>query len=236
VTRCQEYREAAALDALGALEPDERARLALHLDLCPSCAAYREELERLPPMLDLAAAGPVETLPAGLEDRIVRRYTEESAAAPKGERRPRRSWRLRWAVPALAGLAIGVGATLLALAAFTHHGARQVSVALRGTTAAPGATAVARLDRAGSSTVIRLSGQHLPPSAANQHYEVWMSDGKDTMTAGTFRVGANGTISSTMTCAGDPDEYSSLDVTLEPDEGVSGGARQVILTGNITGA
>ncbi len=222
---CQDFRESAAVDALGALDAGERARLAAHLDLCPSCAAYRRDLDRLPPLLDLAASAPAERLPSGLEDRIVQRYTLDAA--------PRRRRRLRWLTPAVAGLAIGVAATLAVVAIVADHGPRAVSVALHGTPVAPAATAVARLEAAGAGTVIHLNGSHLPASNANEHYAVWMSDGAEGVSAGTFRVGSDGVITGTLTCAGAPGEYARLDVTVEPDLTSAGSPRKVVLFGDI---
>jgi hypothetical protein len=229
---CRDFRELAAVDALGAIEPDDRARLVLHLDLCPACADYRRSLDRLPPLLDLAAAGPAEMVPAGLEDRIVRRYSEETAT-----RRERRRPRLRWFAPAIAGLALGVVATLLAIAAVDHHGPSAVSVALHGTAAAPRATGVATMQYVGAGTRISFTGSNLPASRINQHYELWMSYGTEAVSAGTFRVGADGTVTSTMTCAGHPEEYTRLDVTLESDDSDVGPPQhQVVMLGNAQGA
>jgi hypothetical protein len=226
---CRDFRELAAVDALGAIEPEDRARLALHLDLCPACAEYRRSLDRLPPLLDLAAAGPAETVPPGLEDRIVRRYSEDT-----GTRRQRRRPRIRWMAPAFVGLAVGVVATLLAIAAVDHHGPRAVSVALHGTSAAPGASGTATMQDVGAGTRISFTGHNLPASRINQHYELWMSFGSQAISAGTFHVGADGTVTSTMTCAGHPGEYTRLDVTLESDEGAAG--HEVVMLGNAQGA
>jgi hypothetical protein len=229
---CREFRELAAIDALGAIEPEERARLALHLDLCPACAEYRRSLERIPPLLDLAAVGPAESVPPGLEDRIVRSYSAETATG-----RERRRPRLRWFVPAIAGLALGIIATLLAIAAVDHHGPHAVSVALHGTAAAPAATGVATMQSVGAGTRISFTGSNLPASRINQHYELWMSYGTEAVSAGTFRVGADGTVTSTMTCAGHPEEYTRLDVTLESDDADASPAQhQVVMLGNAQGA
>jgi hypothetical protein len=226
---CRDFRELAAIDALGALEPEDRARLALHLDTCRACAEYRRSLDRLPPLLDLAAAGPAEVVPAGLEERIVHRYSEDAGA----QRRRRRRERLRWFAPAAAGLALGVAATLIAIAAIAGHGPQPTSVALHGTALAPAATAVATMEPAAGGTRIRFTGSHLPASKVDQHYELWMSYGSRAISAGTFRVGADGTVTSTMTCAGDPDEYTRLDVTLETDAPQTGSSQhQVVMIGN----
>jgi anti-sigma factor RsiW len=227
---CQEFREAAAIDALGALEADERAELVAHLDRCPACAAYRSDLERLPPVLDLAASAPQDTLPPGLEERIVRTYMADAA--------PRRRRRVRRLVPALAGLAVGVAATLAIVQMTADHASHTLSVALRGTTVAPGAFAVAHLEPAATGTVIHLDVSHLPASNAREHYEVWLSDGADGISAGTFRVGADGAAVGTLTCAGAPGEYATLDVTVERDDAPRAAPRTVVMTGTIprTGA
>ncbi len=50
-----------------------------------------------------------------------------------------------------------------------------------------------------------------------QHYEVWLSDGRRGITAGTFRVGRDGKARCTLATAGRADHFNLVDVTVEED-------------------
>src|SRR5436190_231315 len=92
---CEQVREQLEAYALGALEPDERDRVARHLAGCPECrrlaAAYAEVAADLP--LALAAASPLRP-PPELKERLVRppeRDARQGARAQcrvQGPRRP----------------------------------------------------------------------------------------------------------------------------------------------------
>lgn len=212
---CRAHREAIAAYVLGALDPSEVTRLRAHLGGCEACGRYHEEMAALVPLLDLAGGvdGANVEAPAGLEDSVARRI-----AAETGKRRPRRLRR-----PVLAGfggLAIGAAATLgvvIALGGFSDDEATAQAVDLAGTGSAPSAWGTADLKAGPHGTTIYLEADGLPESRPGQHYEVWLSDGRSGITAGTFRVGRDGKARCTLATAGRADRFNLVDVTLEDD-------------------
>lgn len=219
MTPCREHREAIAAYVLGALEPSEVSALRSHLAGCEECDRFHEELAALPPLLDLAGGvdGVSVEPPPGLEDSVARRIAAE--AAPPPARRPRRLRRPLLA--GLGGLALGAAVTLavvFALGGFRDDVADARAVDLSGTDSAPSAWGTADLKEGPHGTEIRFSADGLPASKPGQHYEVWLSDGRTGITAGTFRVGRDGRARCTLATAGKADHFRMVDVTVEHDD------------------
>ena len=216
MTPCREHRESIAADVLGALDPSEVTRLRAHLGGCEACARSYEETAALIPLLDLAGGvdGAKVEAPAGLEDAVARRIAAE------GGRRPRRRRLGRPLVAGVGGLAVGAAATLgivIALGGFSDDVASARAVDLAGTGSAPKAWGTADLEAGPHGTTIYLEADGLPASKPGQHYEVWLSDGRQGITAGTFRVGRDGKARCTLATAGRADRFRLVDVTLEED-------------------
>ncbi len=215
MTPCRAQRESIAAYVLGALDPAEVTPLRAHLAACEACGRYYEEMAALVPLLDLAGGvdGAKVEPPPGLEDSVARRI-----AAEGGRRRPRRLRR-----PVLAGvggLAIGAAATLgvvIALGGFGDDEAAARAVDLNGTGSAPSAWGTADLESGPHGTTIHLEADGLPASKPGQHYEVWLSDGRRGITAGTFRVGRDGKARCTLATAGRAEHFNLVDVTVEED-------------------
>src|SRR5579863_10233184 len=96
---CEHWRDALALDALGALEPDERAGLATHLDGCAACRDLSAELRETAAALAFAEpadVGPTAAVPPELTERVLGALHTDAVVA-------RRRRRLRTA--ALVGVA-----------------------------------------------------------------------------------------------------------------------------------
>jgi anti-sigma factor RsiW len=87
---CPEFRETIALHATEALEPERRFALARHLESCPDCRAYLEELEALTNVVESTLSSNIETsqLPPGFHSRLMQRVQQDAAA----RRRPRLFW------------------------------------------------------------------------------------------------------------------------------------------------
>jgi anti-sigma-K factor RskA len=234
MTPCREYRESIAAFALGALEPSEVTPLRTHLAVCESCDAYCEEMMALPALLDLAGGvdgANIET-PPGLEASVARRI-----AAEGGGRHPRARRLRRPLLAAIGGLAVGAAATLgavLALGGFNGDTASARAVDLAGTDSAPSAWGTADLQAGPHGTTIRLEAEGLPASKPGQHYELWLSDGrKHGITAGTFRVGADGRARCTLATAGRAERFRVVDVTVEQDSESPTADHPVVLLGDI---
>jgi Anti-sigma-K factor rskA/Putative zinc-finger len=232
MTPCREYRESIAAFALDALEPSEVMPLRAHLGGCEACEAYCEEMMALPALLDLAGGvdgANVET-PPGLEEAVARLIAAE-AASHRRTRRPRRPL-----LAGIGGLAVGAAATLgavVALGGFSEDPASARAVDLAGTDSAPSAWGTAALEAGPHGTTIRLQADGLPASKPGQHYEVWLSNGRTGITAGTFRVGADGKARCTLATAGRAERFHLVDVTLEQDSEPPNAAHPVVLLGDI---
>ncbi len=103
---CREWRELLGSYALGALDPDERAAVAAHLEGCAACRAEQAELAQMRELLMLAEPDALEQVPAppaSLGRRITRRV--------RSERRAERRRRLGFGL-ALGGATAAVAATL----------------------------------------------------------------------------------------------------------------------------
>jgi anti-sigma factor RsiW len=98
---CPEFREAIALHATEALEPERRSALTRHLESCADCRARLEEMEALTNAVGSTLSSNTEAsqLPPGFHSRLMRRVQEDAAA----RRRPRLFWLGTWlTIPRLA--------------------------------------------------------------------------------------------------------------------------------------
>ena len=99
--RHEEYKEMAAVHALGALDSAEAREFETHLATCAEC---RQELQTLRPVTDAFVSWPADVLPPApsLWDRLQRRIAAE------GGRRPTRAGSHGWALPDWEEAAPGV--------------------------------------------------------------------------------------------------------------------------------
>ena len=98
---CPEFREAIALHATEALEPERRSALARHLESCADCRARLEEMEALTNAVESTVSSNTEAsqLPPGFHSRLMRRVQEDAAT----RRRSRVFWLSAWlTIPRLA--------------------------------------------------------------------------------------------------------------------------------------
>ncbi|MDX6377878.1 MAG: hypothetical protein QOE98_2181 [Gaiellaceae bacterium] len=231
MTPCREHRESIAAFVLGALHPGEVTPLRSHLAGCEACDAYYDETTALIPLLDLAGGmdGAYVEAPADLEESVARRIAAE------GNGRRRRRVR-RPLLAGFGGLALGAAATLgvvVALGGFSDDTASARAVDLAGTDSAPSAWGTADLRAGPHGTTIRLEADGLPASKPGQHYELWLSDGRKGITAGTFRVGADGRARCTLATAGRAEHFRLVDVTVEDDAAPAARPHPVVLLGDI---
>jgi hypothetical protein len=206
---CTQWRDALALDALGALEPAERAGLAAHLDGCAACREVAAELRETAAALafaDLSDVGPTADVPPALTERVLGSLHAEAVAA-------RRRRRVR--VGALVGAAMAVAASLvvfLALPAPSHEGgARTEVLATTGAPSAHGATASAVLTGRAWGTAIAFTEQGLPPGVI---YEVSMRTATGAWwTTGSVRPVSGRAVVAQMACYVPMREVTGIRVT-----------------------
>ena len=206
---------------LGALPPEEEAQVREHLARCDECRREHGRLSGLPALLDLAETEPdrpaVEQPSPLLEDAVLAGFAAERGGGTE-PRRPGRVGRSprRFALPslrvALPSAALGA---VLAVAALALGGAFSDEAPDPATTAVElrGADGSARavLAAADVGTVIELDAR-LPPSRGQEHYEVFMLAGDYEISAGSFRVDADGRVTVKLACGGPPDAYDRIEI------------------------
>jgi hypothetical protein len=217
VTGCH-VREELGGYVLGALEPGEHDAVAAHLRDCPECAAERDRLAALPPLIAYADGLEIPAAPPAVEERLLDRV---ASSRPRPHRR-RRRFRMRSALVAgLAGLLIGAAATALALSLGDDGTpqARKYQLALAGT---GGASARAELQPGRGGTVVHLWVRGLPPGS-KAVYEVRCENAKWSASAGTFRADDQGRAVVVLTTAARVGEYERIRV-VRGDESVLTGS------------
>jgi len=220
-TACQHIRPELGAYALGALEPAEAAAVEAHLAACPECAAELARLEPLPGLVARAEGLEIPPAPAALEERILDRVAASRPRRRHGLlRRPRRFGTL--AATALAGVAIGVGATVLATSVIGGDGGGGLNynLVLEG---ADGVTARAAFEPDDEGTEVHLWVDGLPPGG-KAVYEVKCERPGWSAGAGTFRADAQGKAYVVLTTAARIGEYERIRI-VRGDENV--------LTGNL---
>jgi anti-sigma-K factor RskA len=165
-----EHLDSTAAYVLGALEDEEAANFARHLEACSEC---RREVSEMAPIVDLmASAVPPRTAPRELGERVIAQVRSEAdllkAAGPAADQPPARAqarWRPRplaaWATA--AALAVGIAVSLVV------GGVRGVHQTRASVTVA-GASALLRQSGARAELVV----SHLPAPAAGRIYQLWV--------------------------------------------------------------
>jgi len=219
VSECARIRTDLGAHALGALEPDEAAAVEAHVAACPQCAAELARLQPLPALVARAEGLEIPAPPAALEERLLDRV---AASRPRGHRRRlRRPARLRLlAATALAGAALGAGATALVIAATNDQGRTTpvYDLVLQGT---GGVSARASLEPNDEGTEVHLWIKGLPPGA-RAVYEVRCERPGWSAGAGTFRAGADGKAYVVLTTAARIGEYERIRVVRGNEDVLTG--------------
>jgi anti-sigma factor RsiW len=216
---CAQVREELGAYILEALEPAEREAVAAHLAGCPGCRAEHQRLAALPALLAHAEGLEIPAAPRAIEERLLDRIAHERGATRRKGRpyRPRIPAWLRGralAVGALAGLALGVGATALVLRDDSSAAPQaSYSIVLGGT---GGASARAELAPAHDGTEVHMWVQGLPPGGETV-YEVRCERPGWSATAGSFRADARGRAYVVLTTAARLGEYESIRVVRRSD-------------------
>jgi len=253
MTDHEEYRELAAVYALGALGSPDRERFEAHLASgCGECEAALEEARHVAAELPFALA-PVAP-PPRLRERLLERVRQDanSVAPPRSGLASPVFW-VSLAAAASLALAIGVGLyarsvqraleterlarvsleqerdrLLQWVATFTAPATR--AVALAGQGSASGAQAKAFLDPANGRLFLYV--YNLPPPPPGRTYQLWLVVGGKPVSAGIFSIQPDGT--GRMT--GEPlpafEGTVTVAVTEEPAGGVPQPTGPILLLGS----
>jgi anti-sigma-K factor RskA len=257
--RCEDFQDLIALQALGTLEPAERAALDAHLTDCPAC---REQLAGLWTTVGLLGYGapPAEPSP-GLKARVLDRIASEPLPAPEPRRgapapaplvRPRWGWAAACAALALgllASLAWGMRAQDELAALRRSNQDLQASLAqqdeqmavLRARDAQVAALApMGRMPQA-QARVIWSPREHawlllvsgLPPAAQGKTYQFWAVTPKAKMPMGTFQTDEKGTLAVKLSAPEMPQKPVAAAISVEPAGGMPQPTGPIVLMGQI---
>ena len=204
-------------DAIAAAQPPGRHAGAPPDSAARGIAGFPESRIPWPSAAPPAApAPPAATAPTGA---IPGSAVADGVVVPFRSRRRAARWIAAAAAALLLVAAVGVGAVL-----FGRGGGTTTTVALVAAEAGSGhGKAVVRNVEQGREVRLDVSG--LPANPLGTYYECWFVGPGDTeqrpnrVSAGTFRVGSDGTASVLMVSAADPARFPKMGVTLEPDDG-----------------
>lgn len=215
-----ESRDLIAVEALGALRPEESEQLAAELERDRVLARELEEYRAAVSALEavLARETPSHDLFAGILAEI------DSDAGSPTRARSSRGWSWRRAVPAFAlgaATSVAVLAIALALGSGGEPGAPDAVAQVRGTPEFAGVHGEARIYGAETADgVLRLELADVPAPADGEHYEVWVlrPSAGDTMEAVGVFDPTSSEVSLELRLPGAGD-YAAVDVSVEPDAG-----------------
>ena len=191
---------------MDALEPDEEREVEDHLERCASCREEARELrlahERL---ADLAYN--VEAPPPDLKERVV-------ALIPRREA----GWRVPTRVAAVAAAFCVLAVLAVLLTPDLFGGGALASADLSPTDRAPEAGGEVSIRGAGENMEMSLEAWGLPPCKREQYYELWLVEGDDRVSAGSFTVGRSGRVDVKFNAPSFADSYPKVGITAEHDK------------------
>jgi len=191
---------------MGTLEPYEEREVEYHLERCADCREEAQELQLAHERLaDLAysTGAPPEDLKARVVAGIPRR--EASRRVPT-----------RVAAVAAAFCVLAVLAVIITPDLF--GGRAMASANLSPTGRAPGAGGEVSIRGTGENMEMRLEAWGLPPCKSEQYYELWLVEGDERVSAGSFSVGQSGRVEVTLSAPNFAASYPSVGVTAEYDK------------------
>lgn len=187
---------------MGELEAVEERLVAEHLRDCAACDREVESLRYAHQRLvELAAAS--ETPPPHLKVRAV---TDLTGPARRGLLP---SW-VAAAAALLVALGLVYGSTL-----FGDQGA--VAATLEPTDLAPEAGGEVEILGGSPNAEVRLEAWGLPPCEREEYYELWLVEGEERVSAGSFTVGESGEVEVVLNAPGFAGSYPQVGITAESD-------------------
>jgi len=190
---------------MGTLEPHEERDVEDHLQECASCGQEAQEL-RLAHERLAGLAYSIETPPPDLKERVV-------AGIQWHEARRLPSW-----VAAIAAAFCILAVLAVILTPDLFGGRALASANLNPTDRAPDAGGEVSIQGTGENMEMHLEAWGLPPCKREQYYELWLVEGKDRVSAGSFTVGQSGRVDVKLNAPNFAGSYPKVGITAEHDK------------------
>ena len=191
---------------MGTLEPNEKREVEDHLEECASCTEEAQELRLVHECLADLAHG-TEAPPPDLRTRVV-------AGVPQREARRRLP---SWAAAVAAAFFVLVAIAVI-LTPDLFGGGALASANLNPTDRAPDAGGEVSIQGTGENMELRLEAWGLPPCKREQYYELWLVEGNDRVSAGSFTVGQSGRVDVRLNAPNFAGSYPKVGITAEHDK------------------
>jgi anti-sigma-K factor RskA len=191
---------------MGTLEPNEKREVEDHLEECASCTEEAQELRLVHECLADLAHG-TEAPPPDLRTRVV------AGIAQREARRRLPSWAAAVAAAFFVLVAIAV-----ILTPDLFGGGALASANLNPTDRAPDAGGEVSIQGTGENMELRLEAWGLPPCKREQYYELWLVEGNDRVSAGSFTVGQSGRVDVRLNAPNFAGSYPKVGITAEHDK------------------
>jgi len=191
---------------MGTLEPYEEREIEDHLEGCASCREEAQELRLAHEGLaDLAysTGAPPEDLKARVVAGIPRRVA---------------SRRIPTWVAAVAAAFCVLAVLAVIITPDLFGGRAMASANLSPTVRAPDAGGEVSIRGTGENMEMRLEAWGLPPCKSEQYYELWLVEGDERVSAGSFTVGQSGRVDVTLNAPTFATSYPTVGVTAEYDK------------------
>lgn len=200
---------------MGDLSADEERTVVEHLENCAPCRQEADSLrlahERL---IEFAAVA--ETPPDHLKDRAA-----TGLPGPAARRRAAPSWIIAAAAALLVALGVAYGVSLL--------GSGEVAAAtLEPTSEAPEAGGEVEIVGGGDNMEVRLEAWGLPPCEREEYYELWLVEGEERISAGSFFVGPSGEVEVSLNAPKFAGSYPQVGITSEKDGNPKPGSAKML--------
>jgi anti-sigma-K factor RskA len=191
---------------MGTLEPHEEREVEDHLQECASCREEAQELRLAHEHLaDLAYN--TEAPPEDLKRRVV-------AGIPRREV----SRRVPHWVAAVAAAFCVLAVLAVILTPDLFGDGALASANLSPTDRAPDAGGEVSIQGTGENMEMRLEAWGLPPCKREQYYELWLVEGDDRVSAGSFTVGQSGRVDVKLNAPNFAGSYPKVGITAEHDK------------------
>jgi anti-sigma-K factor RskA len=191
---------------MGTLEPNEKREVEDHLEECARCTEEAQELRLVHECLADLAHG-TEAPPPDLRTRVV-------AGIPQREARRRLP---SWAAAVAAAFFVLVAIAVI-LTPDLFGGGALASANLNPTDRAPDAGGEVSIQGTGENMELRLEAWGLPPCKREQYYELWLVEGNDRVSAGSFTVGQSGRVDVRLNAPNFAGSYPKVGITAEHDK------------------